>query len=58
VPLVILVEYSSNIIATEYDDTEDETKDKLFTAKVYSDTIWKESSLKLMMAIRFEPASK
>ena len=47
--------YSSNIIATEYDDTEDETKDKLFTAKVYSDTIWKESSLKLMMAIDSSP---
>ena len=43
--------YSSNIIATEYDDTEDQTKDKLFTAKVYSDTIWKESSLKLMLAV-------
>jgi hypothetical protein len=43
--------YSSNIIADEYDDTEDLTKDKIFTAKVYSDTIWKESSLKLMLAV-------
>lgn len=42
---------SSNIIAENYNDTEDVSKDILFTAKVYSDTLINESSVKLMMAI-------
>ena len=42
---------SSNIIADNYNDTEDVSKDILFTAKVYSDTLINESSVKLMMAI-------
>ncbi len=43
--------YSSNIIADNYNDTEDVSKDIVFTAKVYSDTLINESSVKLMMAI-------
>ncbi|MFM6938127.1 MAG: T9SS type A sorting domain-containing protein [Aquirufa sp.] len=42
---------SSNIIADNYNDTEDVSKDIVFTAKVYSDTLINESSVKLMMAI-------
>ncbi len=42
---------SSNIIAENYSDTEDISKDIVFTAKVYSDTLINESSVKLMMAI-------
>ena len=43
--------YSSNLIGEEYDDTEDQTVDKVFSVKVYSDTLWDESSLKLYLAI-------
>jgi hypothetical protein len=43
--------YSSNIIAENYDDTEDTDKDLIFSAKVYSDTLINESSVKLMMSI-------
>ena len=43
--------YSSNIIADNFTDTEDTSKDIVFTAKVYSDTLINESSVKLMMAI-------
>ena len=42
---------SSNIIADNFNDTEETTKDIIFTAKVYSDTLINESSVKLMMAI-------
>ena len=42
---------SSNIIADNYNDTEDVSKDIVFTAKVYSDTLINESSVKLMLAI-------
>ncbi|MFM6936903.1 MAG: hypothetical protein ACKOXH_04355, partial [Aquirufa sp.] len=42
---------SSNIIADNFNDTEDVSKDIVFTAKVYSDTLINESSVKLMMAI-------
>jgi hypothetical protein len=43
--------YSSNLIGEEYDDTEDQASDKVFSVKVYSDTLWDESSLKLYLAI-------
>ncbi len=43
--------YSTNIIADNYNDTEDVSKDIVFSAKVYSDTLINESSVKLMMAI-------
>ncbi len=43
--------YSTNIIGVEYDDSEDFTVDKVFSAQVFSDTLWKESSLKLMLAV-------
>lgn len=42
---------SSNIIAESFNDTEDTGKDIVFSAKVYSDTLINESSVKLMMAI-------
>lgn len=42
---------SSNIIADNFNDTEDTSKDIVFTAKVYSDTLINESSVKLMMSI-------
>lgn len=42
---------STNIIADNYKDTEDTSKDIVFLAKVYSDTLINESSVKLMMAI-------
>jgi len=41
--------YSSNIIDGELKDTEE--NQVLFTAKVYSDTLWDEKSLKLMYSI-------
>lgn len=43
--------YSTNIIGVEYNDSEDFTNDKVISAKVFSDTLWKESSLKLMLAV-------
>jgi hypothetical protein len=43
--------YSSNLIGDEYDDTEDQASDKVFSVQVYSDTLWDESSLKLYLAI-------
>ncbi len=43
--------YSSSIIAENFSDTEDTSKDIVFSAKVYSDTLINESSVKLMMAI-------
>ena len=43
--------YSSNIIGEQYNDTENTATDIVFSAKVYSDTLWNESSLKLMVAI-------
>ena len=52
--------YSSNLIGEEYDDTEDQASDKVFSVKVYSDTLWDESSLKLHLAINstiFNPIS-
>ena len=52
--------YSSNLIGEEYDDTEDQASDKVFSVKVYSDTLWDESSLKLNLAINstiFNPIS-
>lgn len=52
--------YSSNLIGEEYDDTEDQASDKVFLVKVYSDTLWDESSLKLNLAINstiFNPIS-
>ena len=52
--------YSSNLIGEEYNDTEDQSTDKNFTVKVYSDTLWEESSLKLYLAINsntFNPIS-
>lgn len=41
--------YSSNIIDAELKDTE--ANEVLFSAKVYSDTLWDEKSLKLMYSI-------
>ena len=41
--------YSSNIIDAELRDTED--NQVLFSAKVYSDTLWDEKSLKLMYSV-------
>ena len=41
--------YSSNIIDAELNDTEE--NQVLFSAKVYSDTLWDEKSLKLMYSI-------
>ena len=41
--------YSSNIIDAELRDTEE--SEVLFSAKVYSDTLWDEKSLKLMYSI-------
>jgi hypothetical protein len=52
--------YSSNLIGEEYNDTEDQANDKVFSVKVYSDTLWEESSLKLYLAINsntFNPVS-
>ena len=52
--------YSSNLIGEEFDDTEDQATDKVFSVKVYSDTLWDESSLKLYLAINstiFSPIS-
>ncbi|MFL0299056.1 T9SS type A sorting domain-containing protein [Aquirufa novilacunae] len=52
--------YSSNLIGEEYIDTEDQANDKVFSVKVYSDTLWEESSLKLYLAINsntFNPVS-
>jgi len=52
--------YSSNLIGEEYNDTEDQENDKVFSVKVYSDTLWEESSLKLYLAINsntFNPVS-
>lgn len=52
--------YSSNLIGEEYPDTEDQASDKIFSVKVYSDTLWEESSLKLYLAINsntFSPIS-
>ena len=52
--------YSSNLIGEEYNDTEDQANDKVFSVKVYSDTLWDESSLKLYLAINsntFNPVS-
>jgi hypothetical protein len=52
--------YSSNLIGEEYPDTEDQATDKVFSVKVYSDTLWDESSLKLYLAINsatFNPIS-
>lgn len=52
--------YSSNLIGEEYIDTEDQASDKEFSVKVYSDTLWDESSLKLYLAINsttFNPVS-
>lgn len=52
--------YSSNLIGEEYDDTEDQASDKVFSVQVYSDTLWDESSLKLYLAINsttFNPVS-
>ncbi len=43
--------YSSNLIGEEYSDTEDQSTDKIFSVKVFSDTLWDESSLKLFLAI-------
>jgi len=43
--------YSSNIIAENYDDTEDTSKDLIFSAQVFSDTLINETSVKLMMSI-------
>jgi len=43
--------YSSNIIADNYNDTEDVSKDFVFSAKVYSDTLINESSVKLMLSV-------
>ena len=43
--------YSSNLIGEEYNDTEDQTTDKVFSVQAYSDTLWEESSLKLYLAI-------
>ena len=41
--------YSSNIIDAELNDTEE--NQVLFSAKVYSDTLWDEKSLKLMYSV-------
>ena len=43
--------YSSNLIGEEYNDTEDQASDKVFSVQVYSDTLWDETSLKLYLAI-------
>jgi hypothetical protein len=43
--------YSSNLIGEEYNDTEDQASDKVFSVQVYSDTLWDESSLKLYLAV-------
>lgn len=43
--------YSSNLIGEEYNDTEDQTSDKVFSVQAYSDTLWDESSLKLYLAV-------
>lgn len=43
--------YSSNLIGDEYSDTEDQSTDKVFSVKVYSDTLWNEASLRLYLAI-------
>ena len=43
--------YSSNLIGEEYNDTEDQASDKVFSVQVYSDTLWNESSLKLYLAV-------
>jgi len=43
--------YSSNLIGEEYNDTEDQANDKVFSVQVYSDTLWNEPSLKLYLAI-------
>jgi hypothetical protein len=52
--------YSSNLIGEEFSDTEDQDVDKIFSVKVYSDTLWDESSLKLYLAVNsnsFSPIS-
>jgi Secretion system C-terminal sorting domain len=52
--------YSSNLIGEEYNDTEDQASDKVFSVQVYSDTLWDESSLKLYLAVNsntFNPVS-
>ncbi len=43
--------YSSNLIGDEYSDTEDQASDKVFSVKVYSDTLWNEASLRLYLAV-------
>ncbi|MFM6943582.1 MAG: T9SS type A sorting domain-containing protein [Aquirufa sp.] len=52
--------YSSNLIGEEYNDTEDQASDKVFSVQVFSDTLWDESSLKLYLAVNsntFNPVS-